>query len=72
MSKTQEDILKEIKQAYKITFSSKEGQTVLEDLEKRTGIHSSNFDKDPYVSANLEGMRAVTLFIKSMLLEEKK
>ena len=63
MSKKQEDIIKEIKQAYMITFSSKEGKIVLEDLEKRTGV--------PYVSANLEGMRAVTLFIKQML-EEKK
>tara|TARA_R100000231_G_scaffold138765_1_gene117951 strand:- start:28 stop:246 length:219 start_codon:yes stop_codon:yes gene_type:complete len=72
MNKTQEEILKEIKQAYKITFNSKEGQIVLDDLEKRTGVHTTTFDKDPYVSANLEGMRAVTLFIKSMLLEEKK
>jgi hypothetical protein len=72
MNKTQEEILKQIKQAYKITFNSKEGQIVLNDLEKRTGVHTTTFDKDPYVSANLEGMRAVTLFIKSMLLEEKK
>jgi len=72
MNKTQEEILKQIKQAYKITFNSKEGQIVLSDLEKRTGVHTTTFDKDPYVSANLEGMRAVTLFIKSMLLEEKK
>jgi|TARA_Y100001951_G_scaffold100662_1_gene104422 hypothetical protein len=71
MSKKQEDIIKEIKQAYMITFSSKEGKIVLEDLEKRTGVHNTTFDKDPYVSANLEGMRAVTLFIKQML-EEKK
>lgn len=34
MSKKQEDIIKEIKQAYMITFSSKEGKIVLEDLEK--------------------------------------
>ena len=72
MNKTQEDIIKEVKQASGITFSSKEGQRVLDDLERRTGVHTTTFDKDPYVSANLEGMRAVTLFIKSMLLEEKK
>ena len=47
---------------------------VLKDLELRTGIHTSTFDIDPYKSANLEGMRAVTLFIKSMLKQpqEKK
>jgi len=73
-TKNQEDILREIRQNYQIVFSSKEGFAVLADLEKRTGIHNSTFDPDPYKSANLEGMRAVTLFIKSMLRQhtEKK
>jgi len=70
--KTQEDVLKEIKSNYQITFSTKEGSAVLADLEKRTGIHNSTFDIDPYKSANLEGMRAVTLFIKSMLMTTEK
>tara|TARA_R110002051_G_scaffold3811_1_gene20404 strand:- start:3553 stop:3777 length:225 start_codon:yes stop_codon:yes gene_type:complete len=71
--KTQEEIIKETKRNYQITFSTKEGAAVLADLEKRTGIHTSTFDIDPYKSANLEGMRAVTLFIKSMLtVMEKK
>ena len=74
MDKKQEEIIKELRQSYQIVFSSKEGEIVLKDLEKRTGIYTSTFDKDPYVSANLEGMRAVTLFIKSMLMkpQEKK
>lgn len=69
--KKQEEILKEVRRNYKIIFSSKEGAAVLADLENRTGIHNSTFDPDPYRSANLEGMRAVTLFIKSMLKEKK-
>ena len=69
--KKQEEILKEGRRNYKIVFSSKEGAAVLADLENRTGIHNSTFDPDPYRSANLEGMRAVTLFIKSMLKEKK-
>ena len=72
--KKQEEILKEVRRNYKIVFSSKEGAAVLADLENRTGIHNTTFDPDPYRSANLEGMRAVTLFIKSMLKQpqEKK
>tara|TARA_R100000742_G_C4273308_1_gene92822 strand:+ start:1588 stop:1809 length:222 start_codon:yes stop_codon:yes gene_type:complete len=71
VAKKQEEILKEVRRNYKIVFSSKEGAAVLADLENRTGIHNSTFDPDPYRSANLEGMRAVTLFIKSMLKENK-
>lgn len=70
-TKKQEEILKEVRRNYKIVFGSKEGAAVLADLENRTGIHNSTFDPDPYRSANLEGMRAVTLFIKSMLKEKK-
>jgi len=72
--KKQEEIIKEARRNYQIVFSSKEGAAVLADLENRTGIHNSTFDPDPYRSANLEGMRAVTLFIKSMLRQhtEKK
>ena len=66
-AKTQEDVIKELRQAYQITFSTKEGAAVLQDLENRTGIHTSTFDADPYKTANLEGMRAVTLWIKTML-----
>jgi len=69
--KKQEEIIKEARRNYKIVFGSKEGAAVLADLENRTGIHNSTFDPDPYRSANLEGMRAVTLFIKSMLKEKK-
>ena len=73
-NKEQEQVLKELRRSYQVCFSTKEGKEVLQDLEMRTGIHTSTFDIDPYKSANLEGMRAVTLFIKSMLKqpEEKK
>ncbi len=75
MPDKQEQTIKELRQAYQITFSTKEGALVLADLENRTGIHTSTFDPDPYKAANLEGMRAVTLWIKTMLkpqLKEKK
>jgi hypothetical protein len=75
MPDEQEKILTQIRQSYQKVFSTPEGQIVLKDLENRTGIHHSTFDVDPYKSANLEGMRAVTLFIRSMLktpLKEKK
>ena len=67
MPDKQEQFLKELRQAYQMTFNTKEGALVLADLESRTGIHNSTFDVDPYKSANLEGMRAVTLWIKTML-----
>ena len=75
MPDEQEKILTQIRQSYQKVFSTPEGKIVLKDLENRTGIHHSTFDVDPYKSANLEGMRAVTLFIRSMLktpLKEKK
>jgi len=68
----QEKKLLKTREIYLKVFSSAEGEFVLKDLENRTGIHNSTFDKDPYVSANLEGMRAVTLFIKSMLKPQPK
>jgi len=67
VAKKQEEIIKEVRRNYQIVFGSKEGAAVLADLENRTGIHTSTFDPDPYRSANLEGMRAVTLWIKTML-----
>ncbi len=71
-TKKQEEVIKEARRNYQIVFGSKEGAAVLADLENRTGIHNSTFDPDPYRSANLEGMRAVTLFIKSMLRQPKE
>ncbi len=73
-NKPPEEILKEIRRSYQIAFSTKEGKDVLTDLEMRTGIHTSTFDTDPNKAAYLEGMRAVTLYIKGMLkpMTEKK
>tara|TARA_R100000664_G_scaffold15155_1_gene23579 strand:+ start:2163 stop:2396 length:234 start_codon:yes stop_codon:yes gene_type:complete len=65
--KQPEIILKELRRSYQIAFSTKEGKEVLTDLELRTGIHSSTFDTNSSRAAYLEGMRAVTLYIKGML-----
>tara|TARA_B100000427_G_scaffold259450_1_gene223559 strand:+ start:164 stop:400 length:237 start_codon:yes stop_codon:yes gene_type:complete len=67
MPDKQEKLLEQIRQSYQKVFTTPEGVIVLKDLENRTGIHHSTFDPDPYKAANLEGMRAVTLFIHSML-----
>ena len=63
----QEEALKELKRAYVITFGSKEGETVLRDLDNRTGVHTPRFDENSHKTAFLEGQRNVTLYIKSRM-----
>ena len=66
MPKQPEEFLKELKRCYQITFSTKEGATVLEDLKRKCGFYNTTFDKDPYIAANLEGQRQVVLHIQNM------
>ena len=67
MPSKQEEAIKELKRAYVITFGSKEGETVLRDLENRTGVHTTTFDENSHKTAFLEGQRNVTLYIKSRI-----
>lgn len=66
MPKQPEQVLNELKRSYQITFGTKEGATVYEDLKKKCGFYNSTFDKDPYLAANLEGQRQVVLHIQNM------
>ena len=60
--------LKELKEDYKITFNSEQGQRVLNDLEKRCHEFVTTFSKDnSHETAFLEGQRSILLFIKAML-----
>lgn len=65
--------LKGLREDYKKTFETEEGKRVLKDLEKVCLFKSTTFDKDPYVMAFQEGLRAVFLHIntvKDMDIEE--
>jgi hypothetical protein len=53
-------------------FKSQDGQKVLEDLEKRCGVHVTSFSKDSHETAFREGQRSVVLFIKSTLSKQPK
>lgn len=67
-----EEIIKQLRNDYQIVFNSDSGIRVLKDIEMRTGMHKTNFSKDAGEMAFLEGQRAVTLFIKGMLLPQRK
>ena len=66
MPKQPEQVLNELKRSYQITFGTKEGATVYEDLKRKCGFYNTTFDKDPYMTANLEGQRQVVLHIQNM------
>ena len=58
---------------YADAFESPSGQVVLDDLRSRLGGQSFNVNKpDPYVTAFMEGQRAVLLFIESNLIEARR
>lgn len=59
----------DLRAAYKTLFDSSDGQTVLEDLERRFHIHGSVFSTEATDTAYREGQRTVVLFIKQMLLD---
>ena len=65
--------LKELKNDYKITFSSEQGQRVLNDLEKRCHEFVTTFSKDnSQETAFLEGQRSTLIFIKAMIKPHKE
>ncbi len=61
--------LKQLEGDYKTTFSTKEGERVLADLESAY-YHRSSFSKDPYETAFKEGQRAVIVRILNLLKED--
>jgi hypothetical protein len=58
--------LKQLEGDYITTFSTKEGERVLADLESAY-YHRSSFSKDPYETAFNEGSRAVIVRIKNLI-----
>ena len=62
-----------LKEDYKITFSTEQGQRVLHDLERRCHAFATTFVKDnSHETAFLEGQRATLIFIKAMMQPHKE
>ena len=66
----QDTDLKKLKQQYKITFSSKEGEKVLTDLTSAY-YHRGSFKENPYETAYREGQRSVLIRIINLIKENK-
>jgi len=62
-----EDEVLKLQKAYSKTFSSEEGQIVLEDLQKICFKNSSTINEVPIVMAFNEGHRAVMLHIETRM-----
>ena len=63
--------LKQLEGDYETTFSTKEGERVLADLESAY-YHRSSFTKDPYETAFNEGSRAVVVRILNLIRRRNK
>jgi hypothetical protein len=62
----------ELTKAYQRVFKSKDGETILEDLEKRCNVNNTSFSENPHETSFREGQRQVVLFIKSILNKNLK
>ena len=63
--------LKQLEGDYQTTFSTKEGERVLADLESAY-YNRISFSKDPYETAFNEGNRAVIVRIKNLITRRNK
>jgi len=63
--------LKQLEGDYRTTFSTKDGERVLADLESAY-YHRSSFSKDPYETAFNEGSRAVVVRILNLIRRRNK
>jgi len=66
-----EDKLKQLKQDYRITFSSKEGERVLADIQSAYYHRGSYSKNDPHETSYREGQRSVIIRIINLLKEDK-
>ena len=65
--------LLQLREDYKITFSSEQGLRVLSDLEKRCHEFATTFTKDSsHETAFLEGQRSTLIFIQAMIKPHKE
>ena len=62
--KSNEDMLKQLRNDYVAAFTSPQGVSVEDDLRIVCGADKSSFDVDPYVTAFNEGRRYIWLHIK--------
>ena len=66
-----EDKLKQLKQDYRITFSSKEGERVLADIQSAYYHRGSYSKNDPHETSYREGQRSVIIRIINLMKEDK-
>ena len=66
-----EDKLKQLKQDYRITFSSKEGERVLADIQSAYYHRGSYSKNDPHETSYREGQRSVIIRIIYLMKEDK-
>jgi len=64
--------MEDLRAAYKIVLSSKDGELIMKDLAARFHIFGSTYSPDPTETAYREGQRTVVLFLNSMLQEVKQ
>ena len=65
--------IEDLKLAYRRTFNSEDGETVLADLKTRFAFEQTTFvSGDPHQSAFSEGQRSAVLLIVRMLSEDAK
>jgi hypothetical protein len=67
MPQSNEEILKDIRVAYRHCFETEHGKKVLKDLELRCFGKHKTFTQDPYVTAFNEGTRSAFLYIQNMM-----
>lgn len=60
--------LRELKESYITCFSTDAGKKVLEDLERKSRVHTTTFiPGDIYATIFNEGMRANVLYMRTMI-----
>jgi len=66
-------LIEDLKLAYRRTFNSEDGETVLADLKTRFAFEQTTFVQgDPHQTAFHEGQRSAILLIARMLAEDAK
>jgi hypothetical protein len=65
--KQPEDEIVELQKAYMRCFKGTDGETVMEDLERRNWTRTTTMTANPYITAFNEGQRSVMLYIRTML-----
>jgi len=64
--------IEDLQRIYRATFTTEDGEKVLDDLKKRLGLYkSTHVPGDPHESAFFEGQRNAMLIILRMLEERK-